>query len=98
MVKGRVKVDEYGDMVQATNVPGDHWRGRHDQVKMTIFNMCRWAGLPTEVEVFNMFSRHIPQEGLARVDQQRQRQAMVPDFKISIQSAGQSRHDLSCMR
>ena len=91
VVKGRIRVDKYGDTVQATNVPGDHWRGRHDQVKMTLYNMCRWGGLPTEVEVFNIFSRHIPQEGLARVDRQRQRQAMVPDLKITMPSAGQTR-------
>ena len=77
VIKGRARVDDFGDAVQATNVPGDHWRGRHDQVKMTLYNLCKWAGLPV---VFNLFSGHIPQQGLARVDQGRQRQAMAPDF------------------
>ena len=28
VIKGRVKIDQYGDNIQATNIPGDHWRGR----------------------------------------------------------------------
>ena len=91
VIKGRARVDDFGDTVQATNVQGDHWRGRHDQVKMTLYNFCKWAGLPVVVEVFNLFSGHIPQQGLARVDQGRQRQAMVPDFKIVIPFAGQTK-------
>ena len=84
MIKVRVVVDKYGDNVQATNIPGDHWRKRHDMVKLLLYQLCLWAGLPVEMEVFNLFSRHIPQEALARVDKQRQRQAMVPDFKICL--------------
>ena len=47
-----------------------------------------WAGLPCELEVFNLFSGLIPQAGLARMDKQRQRQAMVPDMKISLTMGG----------
>ena len=63
-LKGRPKVvvETHGDNVQATPLPGDHWRSRHDLIKLTLFNLCRWAGLPCEVEVFNLFSRFIPQE------------------------------------
>ena len=43
------------------------------------------------MEVFNLFSRLIPQQGLARIDQFRQRQAMVPDFRIVLPMEGQSR-------
>ena len=60
VVRGRVKVDKHGDSVQATNVEGDHWRKRHDMIKLTLFNLCQWANVPTEMEVFNLFSRHIP--------------------------------------
>ena len=91
MVRGRVKIDKYGDNVQATNVRGDHWRTRHDQVKMTLYNLCQWAGLPVEMEVFNLFSRFIPQQGLSRIEKGRQRQGMVPDFKIVIPEAGQTK-------
>ena len=91
VVRGRVKVDKYGDSVQATNVEGDHWRIRHDMIKLTLFNLCQWANVPAEMEVFNLFSRHIPQQGLARIESGRQRQGMVPDFRITIPEAGQTR-------
>ena len=89
-VKGQVKVDMYGDKIQATNLSGDHWRLRHDMVKNVIGRLCTWAGVPCELEVFNLFSGLIPQAGLARIEKERQRQAMVPDFKITLNSGGQS--------
>ena len=78
----------YGDVVQATNIPGDHWRHRYDQIKHVIGRLCMWAGLPCELEVFNLFSGLIPQAGLARMDKQRQMQAMVPDMRISLTIGG----------
>ena len=99
-VKGRKKIDKYGDTVQATSLPGDHWRQRHDQLKMVLYRLCVWAGLPCEVEVFNLFARHIPQDGLARIENNRDRQGMVPDFKITLTMGGQSRqvlHELKCI-
>ena len=38
-----------------------------------------------------LFSRHIPQQVLARIESGRQYQGMVPDFRITIPEAGQSR-------
>ena len=99
-VKGQKKLDMYGDTIQATNLPGDHWRQRHDQIKFVIGRLCIWAGVPCELEVFNLFSGLIPQEGLARIDRERQRQSMVPDFKITLNMGGQSRpvlHELKCI-
>ena len=43
------------------------------------------------MEVFNLFSRHIPQRGLARIDRDRDRQGIVPDMKITLTSGGVSR-------
>ena len=57
-------------------------------MKNFIFRKLRAAGVPTECEVFNLFARELPQEGLARIERGRTRQAMVPDFKISIPEAG----------
>ena len=85
-VKERVKVDS----IQAKYLPGDHWRLRHDHAKQVISRLCIWAGVPCEVEVFNMFSALIPQARLARIEKERQRQAMVPDSKITLNSGGQS--------
>ena len=84
VVRGRTKVDEFGDNVQATALPGDHWRQRHNNLQYLLYKLCVWAGLRVELEVFNLFSREIPQQGLARIDSMRQRQSMVPDMKISL--------------
>ena len=99
-MKGSRKVDLYGDSIQATALPGDHWRQRHDSIKHVIYRLCMWAGLPCEQEVFNIFSRHIPQAGLSRIDKARDRQGMVPDFKISLAIGGEQRqvlHELKCI-
>ena len=84
---GRALIDKHGDNIQATNISGDHFRKRHDYVKMTLFNLCKWAGLVVETEVYNLFSRLIPQEGLARYERNRQRQAIIPDLRI-VQTVG----------
>ena len=99
-VKGRTQVDVYGDKIQSTCLPGDHWRRRHDMIKHVIYRLCLWAGLPCEQEVFNVFSRHIPQAGLSRIDKARDRQGMVPDFRISLPIGGEPRqvlHELKCI-
>ena len=41
--------------------------------------------------MFNLFSGLIPQQGLARIDKDRQRQSMVPDFKITLPWEGRTR-------
>ena len=52
------------------------------------------------MEVFNLFARHIPQAGLSRIESYRDRQGMVPDFKITLTTGGQDRqvlHELKCI-
>ena len=93
-VKGSKKVDRHGDIVQATPLPGDHWRQRHDMIKLIIYRLCIWAGVPCEMEVFNLFSGLIPQDGLARIDSNRQRQSIVPDLKITLSNGGETRQVL----
>ena len=67
---------------------GDGFRKRHDLVKNFLFRKLRSAGVQTECEVFNLFARELPQEGLSRIEKGRTRQAMMPDFKISIPVPG----------
>ena len=83
-VRGRQVVDLYGEVVQATALPGDHWRKRHDKFKMMVHRLCVWAGLDCEVEVFNLFAGSIPQEGLSRMERGRKIQSIVPDLRISL--------------
>ena len=87
-VRGAKKVDLFGDNVRAANLKGDGFRSRHDLIKNFLFRRLRAVGVPTECEVFNLFARDLPQEGLSRIEKGRTRQTMVPDFKISIPEAG----------
>ena len=69
-------VDLYGETVLSTTLSGEHFRKRHDQLK--IFQMCQWAGLEAEVEVFNLFAGEIPQEGLSRMERGRNLRITIP--------------------
>ena len=40
---GKKTVDAYGDHVQSEHLPGDHWRSRHDSVKLTINSLLSWS-------------------------------------------------------
>ena len=89
VVSGRVVVDTYGESIlSATTIPGDHYRKRHDAVKMRLLQMCQWAGLDAEVEVFNLFAASLPQDGLNRLERGRKRQSIVPDMRITIPVEG----------
>ena len=99
-IRGRVVIDGHGDNVQATITPGDHFRRRHDDMKITLYNLCKWAGVPAEMEVYNLFSRLIPQRELARYESNRQRQAIIPDLRVVLQVGGLSTpvlHELKCI-
>ena len=91
-IKGNLRIDEYGDSVQSASIPGDHWRKRHDALLHHLHRECLWAGLPVELEVYNLFSGLIQQEGLSRFEQVRQRQAIVPDMRITMPIAAGHPH------
>ena len=68
-----------------------NWRPlqeRHDSYTMRLLQMCQWAGVDAEVEVFNLFAGSIPQEGLRRMERGRNDQLIVPDMGISISEEG----------
>ena len=88
VIRGRQEVDLFGEVVQSTITTGDHYRKRHDAYKMRLFQMCQWAGLEAEVEVFNLFAASIPQEGLSRMERGRKVQSIVPDMRIWIPEEG----------
>ena len=79
-------VDLFGDKVMSATLPGDTWRTKHDKVKLEISRLCVWSRLQAMCEVFGLFAHHIPQEGLNRMERGRKRQAMVPDFRLSLPS------------
>ena len=49
---------------------------------MTLYNLCKLAGLVIETDVHNLCTRLIPQVGLARYKRYKQRQAIIPDLRI----------------
>ena len=79
---GKRRVDKFGDNVMSQTLPGDGYRKRHDAVKDKIGSLLKWAAIPSEVEVFNIFSGLILQAGLNRLERGRKRQGMVPDFRL----------------
>ena len=87
-IRGRVLIDEFGDNIQATALPGDHWRTRHNSLLHHLLNACRWAGVPCDVEVHNLFSGVMHQPGLSRAEQARQYQGIVPDMRITLPGVG----------
>ena len=88
---GRASVDKFGDVVMAAALAGDGWRRRHDEVKMKLLGLLRWAGVQVDCEVFNIFAGLIPQQGLSRMEQGRKRQGLVPDFRLRVPAAGGER-------
>ena len=71
-----------------------------DLLKVTLINMCKWAGLPVQMEVAKLFSRLIPQRELARYEANRQRQAIISDLQIVLQVGGQPTavlHEVKCI-
>ncbi len=51
-------------------------------MKNFLHDKMRWAGMDTRCEVFGLFARDIPQEGLARIDRGRKRQGIIPDSRF----------------
>lgn len=88
VIRGAQVVDLYGESVLCTITAGDHYRKRHDSYKMRLLQLCQWAGVDAEVEVFNLFAGSIPQEGLSRMERGRKVQSIVPDMRISIPEEG----------
>ena len=53
VIRGAQVVDLFGESVLCTITTGDHYRKRHDSYKMKLLQMCQWAGVDAEVEVFS---------------------------------------------
>ena len=82
-IRDNIKIDKYGDKIQATCVEGDHFRRRHDSLVILTHQMCLWAGVACEMEVYNLFQGAICQAGLSRLERHQQRQGLVPDLRIT---------------
>ena len=88
---GTGKVDLFGDTVLCLTLPGDGWRIRHDRIKQEIVSMLGWTGMVATCEVWGLFKHLVPQDRQASVEVNKQRQVMIPDFRIQLPSqTGQS--------
>ena len=93
---GRTVVDLHGDKVQSAMLPGDHFRTKHDKIKRCIAELSTWVGVPITVEVWGLLAPSIPQAGLNRIEGFRQRQSIVPDFRLQLKGQdGVSRFHLA---
>lgn len=82
MIRDRRRVDLFGDEVMSATLSGDGWRRRHDEFKLRLLELFRWAGKSVQGEVFNLFSKDIPQAGLSQIERGQKRQGLVPDFRV----------------
>ena len=85
-----VVVDKFGDNIMCSNqIPGDSWRTRHDTIKQRIVLEAALAKVPTDCEVYGLFSDLLPAvleaEG-GELQWGRARQGKVPDFKFTLAS------------
>ena len=88
---GTGKVDLFGDTVLCQNLPGDGWRIRHDRIKQEIMCMMGWSGMTATCEVWGLFKHLVPMDRQGSEEIMKQRQVMIPDFRIQLSSqTGQS--------
>ena len=81
---GSTKVDLFGDKVLCETLPGDGWRIRHDRIKQEVMSMLRWSGIVSTCEVWGLFKHLVPVDSLSREDVNKQRQVMIPDFRVQL--------------
>ena len=82
-------VDPFGDSIMYARLPFDTWRTRHDTVKLAIVERAHDAGVEIEPEVYGLFSDLIPAVATGNggdLEMVRQRQGLVPDYRIRLQS------------
>jgi hypothetical protein len=55
-------LDVYGAKLMSTNLPGDAWRTRHDDMKIYLYKLMQQAGMDCRCEVYHEFSRFMATE------------------------------------
>ena len=89
-------VDVYGDKVMSSQMPGDQWRTRHDNVKMELASLCTFSKVEHTTEVFGLFAPLITQQALTRFERGQKRQGLVPDFRLkTTDRSGATRYQLA---
>ena len=85
--RGQV-IDHFGDTIMnCSELPGDSWRHRHDNIKMAIATECYESKLPVDCEVYGLFSDLLPAAAEANgggLEWGRSRQGLIPDFRLRL--------------
>ena len=79
-------VDLYGCEVLCATLPGGSWTRRHDRVKVCLSSLAVYCGLGFVCEPYSLFSAHLQQRPLNRVQAHQARQALRPDFLFQLKS------------
>ena len=79
-------IDLHGDAIMnSSRIPGDSWRKRHDTVKQHVMAEAALAGIPSDCEVYGLFSNLLPAaltEVGGELHMAQARQGKVPDFRF----------------
>ena len=79
-------IDLHGDAnMNSSRIPGDSWRKIHDTVKQHVMAEAALAGIPSDCEVYGLFSNLLPAaltEVGGELHMARARQGKVPDFRF----------------
>ena len=79
-------VDLYGCEVLCATLPGGSWTRRHDRVKSAISSLAVFCGISFVCEPYALFSAHLPQQPLHRLQAHQARQALRPDFLFHLKT------------
>ena len=80
---GKRHVDLWG----APTLPGGSWTQRHNRVKCALSFLAVYCGVTFVCEPYAVFSAHLPQRPLHRLQGHEARQALRPDFLLHLRSA-----------
>ena len=83
---GQRFVDLYGREVLLATLPGGSWTRRHDRVKACLSSLAVYCGLGFVCEPYSLFSAHLQQRPLNRIQAHQARQALRPDFLFHLKS------------
>ena len=84
---GNLKVDQWGDAVLNTTVPGGHFTRGHDDLKNTMNSLFKYSGILSEVEPYGVFADLVPQQPLNRAEGFRAAQTIIPDLRAELPDA-----------
>ena len=80
-------VDLWGADVLCARLPGGSWTRRHDRIKACLSSLAVYCGVTFVCEPYSLFSAHLPQRPLRRLQAHQARQALRPDFLFHLPSA-----------